>query len=462
MAEMLMPYHWRPYHYQMPLWSFLEDGGLRACAVHHRKAGKDLLVINYCATQMFKRVGLYWHIFPTYAQGKKAVWDGLTRDGRSFLSHFPEQHVVSRNNTEMKIEYDNGSIYQIVGCDNPDALRGPNPVFAAFSEYAQDPNCEEAWGIVRPVLPTNKGQAVFIFTPVEPHGEKIFKLAQTEEGWFAEKLSVEDTFKAPAFEVAGWTREEIAAKYERVVSDKDLDLERRGGMSEQEIRREFYCSFASPQAGAWYAPELMLMDQGEKPRITRVPYQRQVPVDLAWDLGWDDDMFLLFIQICGQEIHFIDCIEQNHVDFPEIVRLVKAKPYEVYGKHYFPHDVEGTELGPGKSRLEQLIVLGLLRFSDAVVVPNHKAVEGVNVVRSLFSRFWIDAVKCGPLINSLRNYRQRYDKKNEVYKPKHDSSSHACDALRTFAVGFLDPVLHQRGTHQGALQMEAPEESLLS
>ena len=88
--EITVPHDWRPRDYQKNLWEFLEKGGKRAVAVWHRRAGKDLLSINWCAAQALKRKGLYWHLLPTYNQGRKIVWDGMTKEGRSFLEHFPK------------------------------------------------------------------------------------------------------------------------------------------------------------------------------------------------------------------------------------------------------------------------------------------------------------------------------------------------------------------------------------
>jgi hypothetical protein len=59
-------------------------------------------------------------------------------------------------------------------------------------------------------------------------------------------------------------------------------------------------------------------------------------------------------------------------------------------------------------------------------------------VRSLFSRLWIDENNCSTLLKSLENYRQEYDSKKRVYKPRplHDFSSHAADAMRYLAVSL--------------------------
>ena len=89
-----LPNKWQPRSYQLPLWNYLENGGKRAVAVWHRRAGKDLLAINWIATQMVMRPGLYWHLLPTYQQGRKIVWNGRTKAGRPFLDAFPDRKSV--------------------------------------------------------------------------------------------------------------------------------------------------------------------------------------------------------------------------------------------------------------------------------------------------------------------------------------------------------------------------------
>ena len=96
--------------------------------VWHRRAGKDLLLLNFTIAQAVQRVGVYWHVFPTAKQGRKILWDGVTKDGRLFLDHWPRALIASRNESEMKIKTRDGAVWQIVGSDNyTDALIGGKP-----------------------------------------------------------------------------------------------------------------------------------------------------------------------------------------------------------------------------------------------------------------------------------------------------------------------------------------------
>jgi len=58
---------WRPRGYQMPLWSYLENGGKRAVEVAHRRWGKDDLTLHRTCVAAFERPATYWHMLPEYS-----------------------------------------------------------------------------------------------------------------------------------------------------------------------------------------------------------------------------------------------------------------------------------------------------------------------------------------------------------------------------------------------------------
>ena len=118
-GQTVMPYRWAPRPYQMKAWEALVHGGVRrAVLVWHRRAGKDLLLLNATALAAMHRAGAYWHIFPTAKQGRKILWDGVTRQGRPFLDHWPRDFIASRSEADMRLKLTNGSVWQVVGSDN--------------------------------------------------------------------------------------------------------------------------------------------------------------------------------------------------------------------------------------------------------------------------------------------------------------------------------------------------------
>ena len=125
----------------------------------HRRARKTTTAINEIVKQAFLTKGVYWHLFPTYAEAKNAIW----RDPKMLFSIIPPEIVKKRNESELVIEFINGSIYQLIGADNPDRLRGAGPMGCVFDEY--DLMKDDVWPIVEPILRQNGGWAWFVGTP---------------------------------------------------------------------------------------------------------------------------------------------------------------------------------------------------------------------------------------------------------------------------------------------------------
>ena len=88
--------------------------------------------------------------------------------------------------------------------------------------------------------------------------------------------------------------------------------------------------------------------------------------------------------------------------------IISNKPYS-YSKHIAPHDIAVREFGSGITRLEKAAQLGV----EFTVAPNLSVVDGIEAVRSAFSKVWIDDRNCAPLIKALENYRQEFDSKKK-------------------------------------------------
>lgn len=390
--------------YQKPVVDALNEGRKRAVCVWHRRSGKDKTFINYMVASMAKRVGAYFYLFPTYAQGKKILWDGRDRAGFKFTDHIPKDLRKATNKQEMKIEMKNGSIFQVVGTDKIDSIVGSNPLGCVFSEYAlQDPT---AWDYLRPILAENAGWAIFNFTPRgKNHGYTLFKAAQGDPDiWFAEVLTVDDTGAIPR-EVLEQERKEIIAQYG----------------TDALYQQEYMCSFEVPIQGSYYGQQLM--DADAQKRIANVPYDPAARVCTTWDLGIGDEMAIWFIQAVGQEIRVIDYYESSGEGLAHYVKTLQNKPY-VYDEHFAPHDIKVRELSTGKSRLEAAKSLGI----DFTVAPMLRVEDGIEAVRSILARCWFDKLKCEKGLSALRSYHKEFDEKNQVFRlrPHHDWASHGC------------------------------------
>lgn len=388
----------------------MKSGTKRAVLVWHRRAGKEKTCWNYLISKAVQKVGIYYYFFPHFSQGRKILWDGVDKDGFRFLDHIPSELIDGTpNSTEMKIRLRNGSLIQIIGTNNIDSIVGTNPIGCVFTEYAlQDPR---AWQLIRPILVENGGWAVFNFTPRGAnHGKDLFDMAQKNPDWFCQILTVKDT---------------------GVVSEDDIQKERVAGMSEDFIQQEFYCSFTLGVEGSYYAK--YLQECRDENRISKVPWAKQSRVNTAWDLGYGDSCSIIFYQCIGNEIHIIDYHEGHGEGLPYYAGILKDKPY-IYADHFAPHDIDSHAFSNGLSAREVGAGLGI-KF---ITLPTLKLrlEDGIEAVRGIFPRVYIDETKCAYLIKCLENYRKEFDMKMETYKdrPRHDKWSHGADAMRYLAI----------------------------
>jgi phage terminase large subunit len=348
---------------------------------------------------------------PTYSQAKKVIWDASTNDGFRILDYLPNEFIAQKNQQEMKIRLNNGSLFQLIGSDNIDSLMGTNPKIVVFSEYAlQTP---DAWDFIRPILKVNGGTAIFISTPRgRNHFYDMFEMAKTQPDWFVERLTYKDT---------------------DILTDEDIQKEIAEGMSEELAEQEYSCSFDRGVDGAFYAKLITKMRNEE--RILPLAYDPYKLVHTSWDLGWDDSTAIIFFQIDGDQIKIIDCEEHSNKTLHWYKNLLTEKGYK-YGTHLFPHDVQQVDgLATGLTRKEILEDMQI----PVTVVPKSFIVDGIEGVKVLLSsRILINSTKCMRLVKSLENYHREYDEKKKVYnnKPNHNEFSHMCDSMRYLAEGL--------------------------
>jgi len=412
--EITIPHNFIPRSYQLPLLKAMDSGIKRAVCVWHRRAGKDKTGLNFMIKKMIERVGIYYYFLPTYNQGKKIIWDGIDKQGVKFIDHFPEQLIKKKNEAEMKIILKNNSLFQIIGTDNYNSIMGTDPIGCVFSEYSlQDPI---VWDLIRPIMRENNGWALFLYTPRgENHGYDLYTMAKDNPLWFSQLLTIENTHTPDK---------------KRIITEEDIDAERKEGMSEELIQQEYFCSFEGMVHGAYYTKQYKKAQ--EENRITNVPWEKSIKVDTWWDLGIGDATAIWFSQIIGQEFHLIDYYETSGEGLAHFAKVLQDKQY-IYNSHNAPHDIEVRELGTGVSRREIARKLGV----DFIIVPNIKIEDGVNAVRNIFNQCWFDKEYCKQGLDALRNYHKIYDEKRRTFQRRayHDWSSHASDAFRYFAVG---------------------------
>ena len=419
-----LPHQWRPRPYQKRMWDALEGGTRYVSEIAHRRWGKDEVALHWTCTSAHERIGTYWHMLPMAAQARKAIWQAINPHTgvRRIDEAFP---VALRKRTldqEMMIEFKCGSTWQVVGSDNYNSLVGSPPVGLVMSEWAlADP---AAWAYLRPILLENGGWVIFITTPRgRNHAFKMHEMAKAHpEAWFAE---ISDAVRTGRF-----SAEDLQRELDEYIAQYGPDHGK--ALWEQ----EYMCSFNAASLGSYYG---LAMEQAEREgRISTVPWDPMLPVITSWDLGIGDSTAICFWQMGAGQVRLIDHYEANGYPLSHYAKVLQDKPYR-YAEHVGPHDLAVRELGSGRTRAEIASELGI----DFTIAPRLPLEDGINAVRLLLPRMWVDRAKCEQAINALVNYRKGWDDKAADWKdrPLHDWSSHTCDAVRYFAVST--PLLAQ-------------------
>jgi hypothetical protein len=408
------PHDWEPRPKQAELLAAIDAGCSRACMVVHRRFGKTVLMWVALIRRALTRVGLHLYIGPTYSQVKAIIWDGVDHRGRRLLDYIPRELIAGISENELQITLVNGSIIQLGSAENEDRYRGLNPVTVVCDEYSVW-SSGAVWDVLQPALAENRGAAYFAFTPMgEGHGLALYAAAMQAPDWFTRRWTIAET-----------RRDGPGEDGAPIISLADVEQMRRDGTPESAIRRDLFCSFETPVAGAIYAVELerMLVEN----RIAAVPWHAHLPVETAWDLGARGNNAVVLFQRHGAgRLHVVEALRSGEEGLPGLVREVLRRPYTFAG-HHVPPDVRQTERGTNERLIVQLAQQGLRPIRE---VKNPGVEAGIYAARMLLSRTWIDGVKAAALVTSLRAYRQ--DEKGQPVKDGvHD---HMCDAWRYAAI----------------------------
>lgn len=344
----------------------------------------------------------YAYMAPLYRQAKSIAWDYL----RHYAAPIPG---VKFNEAELSATLPNEAKIELLGAQDYNYLRGRYLDGIVLDEYAYMP--PEAWtSVIRPALVDRQGWAIFIGTPLgRNHFYQLYEKARANE----------------AFYTAFWP-----ASRTGILPLEELDAA-RADMPPDEYAQEFECSFEAAIRGAYYAEQLAAARNAG--RLRTVSWEPTLEVETWWDLGFTDATAIIFTQTVGREVHIIDYLEARGEPLPYYARELLNRPY-LYGTHHLPHDANKTELGSGKTLIDQLRELRLKPLS---VGQPLEVQEGIQAARVFFSRCWFDETKCARLVDCLASYRAEWDEKRQDFKdkPYHDQYSHGADAFRYLATG---------------------------
>ena len=124
-----------------------------------RRSGKSVLARLLLLKWAVETPGVYYLVSPTYKQAKAIHWHEAKKE-------IPQSWIKATNQTELSFTLKNGSIIELKGAENPDALRGVKLRGLVVDEIASIRNWGWLWGeVLRPTLTDYEAPAIFISTP---------------------------------------------------------------------------------------------------------------------------------------------------------------------------------------------------------------------------------------------------------------------------------------------------------
>ena len=400
-ATVPMPHNgWLPRDHQDKLWNYLRNGGKRAVAIWHRRAGKDEVCLHATACAMLERPGNYWYALPEYTQGRKVIWNAINpHTGRKRIDEaFPHECRTKTVDNEMLIGF-GASTFQIIGSDTYSSTVGASTAGIVFSEYAL--SNPAAWAYYRPILEENNGWAAFVTTPRgRNHAFSLFQHSVRSPAWFSELLTARNT-GALSDEVLDETLQELIAIYG---DDQGNAL----------FQQEYMCDWTASVLGAFYAVECaQVRNEG---RITECEPLPGTPVHRAWDIGMHHDTSVWWFAHHGGQLLILDHYASIGVGvehYADQIELRRQRYGWVDGNDYVPHDAKVKEWGTGRTRIETMQILGL----SPLLVPMASLEDGINAARRTLPLCVFHPRSEETGFAALEQYRREYDEEKKCFKP---------------------------------------------
>lgn len=368
-----------------------------------RKNSTDLTDWIDRARRMFRKARLVNHPSPHFIFPSGAIWRcGHLKDDNSFAKY--QGHEYHRILWE-ELEY-----------------------------VASEENYEKVLTSCRSTDPSIRAQSFATFNPGGPG-----------HWWIKKRFGLSGMPKEPVV-----TKDEVTERY-RVfipsrVDDNPFLMENDPGYVKfldglpDGIRDQWrFGSWDDPVIkGAFFSKELRQAIREH--RVGRVIYDPSKPVYTFWDIGVDDFTFIIFVQFIGERINVIHAYQNEGYGLQHYTKYVKERAatekYE-YAGHFFPHDIEQREFAGGEIPKVRKEVAEDELGPNVEVVERTSIADRIQAARTVWGRVWIDEESCGPLIDALRNWRQKWDDGKGAYTAiVKDWACHGADCFTYMAVEF--------------------------
>jgi len=391
------------------------------------------------------------------AQGLSEAGDLFKNKVKFAYDNLPDEikaMVPAVQDSASSLTFKNGSSIKV-----GTSLRGGTFQYLHVSEYgkiaAKYP--EKAREIKTGALNTVAvGQQIFIESTAEGQEGEFYELCQRAQQ--LQEMGTELTPLDPRFHFFPWYEDKSYTLDYNVPIGPDLNLyfqkieaeakitltdgqkawysKKKLSMGE-DMLREFPStpeeSFQTSIEGTYFNKEMAFLRKED--RICFVPHNPKKPVYTFWDLGFNDDTTITFVQENGEGFDIIDYYENNLEGLPHYANYLKSLPY-TYAEHDWPHDGVNTDWSTGERRDVAAAKLGLKPIR--LIERSKDLRDDHEAVRNMLPQCRFDAIKCDKLIKHLGSYRKEWNDRLGVWKdaPRHDEHSHGVSSFRTFATGY--------------------------
>jgi hypothetical protein len=367
------------------------------------------------AVMIDKPIGRFAYIAPLRIQAKTVAWDYL----KLFTRAIPGATV---NESELRVDMQNGARVQLYGADTPDALRGGYLDGVVMDEVAQ--MSPETWThVVRPMLADREGWAVFIGTPQGKNAfYNLWEQAEHDPSWGRMMHRAQDT---------------------GLIAIGELEEARRS-MTPEAFAQEFECSFTAAIKGAFYGATLERLEQ--EGRFLALDIDHSERLITGWDLGTRDATAIWVVQpYRGSSWAVVDYYEASGAGIDHYADWLGKHGY-LRGTtvHVAPHDIANTDWSAEGGLNRKAIAERYGIVFERMPRPKNSGalMDEINASRSILDKAWFhsDSDDRGARVYggrlSLSLYRQEYNEKLGALRamPLHDRHSHAADAWRTFSM----------------------------
>jgi len=379
-----------------------------------RQFGKSTMANNELISKAWTSPGTqYAFVSPIFSQSREQY--------RRAIKGLPKEVLARKSDTELRLDFINGSSIEYLSGDNPDSLRGKT-LHGVVVDEVRDQS-QDLWGmILRPMLATTNGFAIFVSTPAG--FDSFYDLFETATN---DSTGSWEAFSGPSTCNPFFSQAEFEAA--------------RSEMTEAVFAQEILAEFRDLTSGKAY------LTNGAHNHRTTSPFTRDgslisphLPIVVGMDFNVTPISWVLG-QTNGLNFYWFDEIylENSHTQEASIELIEKVKDHKagvtICG------DASGNAMktsAVGRSDyaiIEQMLTDAGIRWENITPASNPSVKDRVNTVNMRLKNaqgetsMWYHPEKCKHLKRDLERVVWKVGASAILDQHKDPSLTHMSDAM---------------------------------